>query len=73
MGKPAKRATWTVVYRKEYTVWRAALSREQYELLHALFEGRVLGEALETVAASPGIAPAARSAGVHHQGGNRGH
>jgi hypothetical protein len=52
---PAARPSWTLVYRKDYAVWRMTLAREQYELLRLLFEELALGEALETCAELPGI------------------
>jgi hypothetical protein len=49
MPKPA--ASWTLVYRKDWIVWRANLSREQHALLELLAGGATLGAALEACAA----------------------
>jgi hypothetical protein len=48
---PKVGASWTLVYRKDWIVWRAQLSREQHALLEALAGGATLGRALEKCAA----------------------
>lgn len=52
---PKLGASWTLVYRKDWIVWRAHLSREQHALLEALAGGATpglpLGAALEKCAA----------------------
>ena len=49
---PRRRATWVVLYRRDYSVLRLELSRAEYDLLKAIVEGAPLGEALATAAAS---------------------
>lgn len=44
----ARQATWTVVWRKSYEVWRLDLSKPAYEFLHALVKGRPFGKAVAT-------------------------
>lgn len=45
--------SWCAVYRKDYQVWRANLSREQYALLAELMRGTPLSPALEACVATP--------------------
>jgi hypothetical protein len=52
---PAARATWTVVYRKDYRVWRADLDRERFELLCALGRGCTLEESLRACLEVPAV------------------
>ncbi|MHB2021136.1 MAG: hypothetical protein ACYCW6_29730, partial [Candidatus Xenobia bacterium] len=42
----ARRATWLVVWRNGYDMWRMPLTATQYHLLSGLVEGRTLGEVL---------------------------
>ena len=44
---PSASASWTLVWRQEYRVWRSSLCREQYLILKALQGGQTLGLALE--------------------------
>jgi hypothetical protein len=46
--KPRRRASWVVVYRRDYSVLRLELSRAEHQLLRALVDGTPLGEALAT-------------------------
>jgi hypothetical protein len=48
---PAPTAHWLVVYRKDWSSWRAGLERDQFELLTALSKGVALGAALEELLA----------------------
>lgn len=52
---PRKAAERLVLYRKDYRVWRAPLTPEQWELLGALREGRTLTEAFEACSRLPGF------------------
>lgn len=52
---PALRATWTVVYRKDWRVWRSNLTREQHHLLAGLMRGESLGSVLETCSRTRGV------------------
>ena len=45
-----RRATWTVVYRKIYAVWRMGLTRPQYQLLKSLAEGKTVAASLTRIA-----------------------
>lgn len=45
-----RRATWVVVWRKNYEVWRLDLSEAGYEFLHALARGRPFGRAVAAAA-----------------------
>lgn len=47
---PKAGESWVLVYRKDWMVWRAHLSREQHALLSALAAGAPLGAALEQCA-----------------------
>jgi hypothetical protein len=49
---PRRRASWVAVFRKDFTVWRVALSRPQYLLLSAIQRGRTLRAAVHEVLAS---------------------
>ena len=49
---PRRRATWVVLYRRDYSILRLELSRAEYDLLRAIVDGTSLGEALATAAAS---------------------
>lgn len=53
---PAPGASWLVLYRRDWRVWRAALGPEQHALLSALGAGETLGGALERLASEPGFA-----------------
>ena len=48
---PRPRATWVIVYRRDYRVHRQSLTREQYRLLAALAAGRPLAAAVATALA----------------------
>ncbi len=52
---PKPEASWCVVYRKEYAIWRANLSREQHALFAALMKGYSLGRALEICSEMHGV------------------
>lgn len=52
---PSEAPTWCAVYRKDYQVWRANLSREQHALLGQLMRGATLERALEACVAEPGF------------------
>lgn len=69
-GKPppslARAKTWVAVYRKEWTVWRADLTRSMYDVLVALREGEPLGRALARGAESFPGTPEKMQAEVHH-------
>jgi hypothetical protein len=45
-----RKATWLVVWRKDYEVWRLNLSRDAYEFLRALVSGRPFGKAVAATA-----------------------
>ncbi len=45
---PRRRASWVVLYRRDYSVLRLELGRNEYNLLQALAAGEPLGEALAT-------------------------
>ena len=47
---PAREPSWTVVYRKDWRVWRANLTREQNFLLAGLMRGDSLGNVLDALA-----------------------
>ena len=47
---PRRRATWIVVYRRDYSVLRLELSRAEHDLLRTLIDGVPLGEALAAAA-----------------------
>jgi len=49
---PRRRASWVVVYRRDYSVLRLELSRAEHDLLLSLVGGFPLGEALATAAAA---------------------
>lgn len=56
MDLPALETTWLAIYRSpQYRMWRASLSREQFELLTALSQGLPLAEAMEACLARPGV------------------
>lgn len=61
---PKPKPSWTLVYRKDFTVWRATLTREQHALLRELVGGARLGEALETLAADERLDAAALAQGL---------
>jgi hypothetical protein len=46
----ARKATWVVVYRRNYEVWRRDLSKPAYGFLRALVRGRPFGEAVSDAA-----------------------
>jgi hypothetical protein len=46
---PEREASYLLIYRREGTVWRSDLEREQYAILEALARGIPLGEVIETV------------------------
>ena len=48
---PRPRASWVIVYRRDYRVFRHSLTREQYRLLEALAAGRPLTAAVSTALA----------------------
>ena len=49
---PRKRASWVVLYRRDYSVLRLELSRAEHDLLREIVNGAPLGEALTAAAAS---------------------
>lgn len=49
---PRRRASWVVVYRRDYSVLRLELSRVEHDLLRDLVDGVPLGDALATAAAA---------------------
>jgi hypothetical protein len=49
---PRRRASWVVLYRRDYSVLRLELSRTEHDLLRAIVDGAPLGGALTTAAAS---------------------
>jgi hypothetical protein len=49
---PRRRASWLVLYRRDYSVLRLELSRPEFDLLGALLGGASLAEALTASAAS---------------------
>lgn len=51
---PAPEDSWLVVFRRDFTVWRSVLTREQHALLGALAEGKTLVESLEAAVSVPG-------------------
>ena len=57
--------TWIAVYRKEWTVWRADLTRSMYDVLTALEGGEPLGKALARGAKSFPGTPEEMQAEVH--------
>ncbi|MCE9584427.1 MAG: DNA-binding domain-containing protein, partial [Planctomycetes bacterium] len=52
---PRRAKEWLVVYRKNWTVWRAPLSRIRFVLLSCLQAGRTLTQAFEACAALKGF------------------
>lgn len=46
-SKPAKEKSWVAVYRKNYTVWRMDLNRQQFVILSMLQSGKTVSAALE--------------------------
>jgi hypothetical protein len=50
--QPRRRASWVVLYRRDYTVLRLELSRAEHDLLRSLVDGSSLGEALTAAVAS---------------------
>jgi hypothetical protein len=48
--RPRRRASWTAVYRRDYSVLRLELTRAQYELLTDLTGGATLGRAVAAAA-----------------------
>jgi hypothetical protein len=46
----ARKATWIVVWRKNYEVWRLNLTKDAYDFLRALASGRPFGKAVATTA-----------------------
>jgi hypothetical protein len=52
---PPKQEAWTVIFRRDYVVWRSDIDRERFVLLDALFSGLTLGDAIEACAALPGV------------------
>ena len=61
---PARKRSWTLVYRRDFVVWRARLDRQRFTLLSALRDGATLGAALESCAALPGVDAAKLGASV---------
>jgi hypothetical protein len=51
---PRPRASWVIVYRRDYRLHRQSLTREQYRLLAALAAGRPLAEAVGAALAGQG-------------------
>lgn len=51
---PARQKTWVAVYRKNHSVWRMDLNRQQFVILRALKSGHTVGEALEAGLVVPG-------------------
>lgn len=49
---PRRRASWVVIYRRDYSVLRLELSRAEHDLLHDLVNGVPLGEAVASAAAA---------------------
>lgn len=52
---PAPARSWLAVFRRDFTVWRAPLTRERYVLLRDLVAGKTLAEALEACVAVRGV------------------
>jgi hypothetical protein len=52
--RPRRRSEWVAIYRRHYSVYRLALTREGHALLEALRAGRPLGEAIGVVSAKGG-------------------
>lgn len=52
---PGAERSWLLVFRRDFVVWRAPLTRERYGLLRALVAGKTLGEALEACLAVRGV------------------
>jgi hypothetical protein len=46
----ARKATWVVVWRRDYEVWRRDLDKAQYQFLSALVRGRPFGKAVAEAA-----------------------
>lgn len=49
---PRRRASWVVIYRRDFSVLRLELSRAEHDLLRDLVDGVPLGNALSTAAAA---------------------
>ena len=49
---PRRRASWVVIYRRDFSVLRLELSRAEHDLLRDLVDGVPLGNALATAAAA---------------------
>jgi len=49
---PRRRASWAVIYRRDYSVMRLELRRAEHDLLSALVNGVPLGDALATAASA---------------------
>jgi hypothetical protein len=47
--KTRRKDSWVVVYRNNYTVWRAELSHPGHDLLEAIVSGMPIGEAIFTI------------------------
>lgn len=61
---PARRRSWTLLYRRDYVVWRSNLDRARFTLLRAIAGGATLGRALEQCAALPRVDAAQLGASV---------
>lgn len=48
--RPRRRATWIVLYRRDYSVLRLELTRAEHDLLRSLVDGAPLGDALAAAA-----------------------
>ncbi len=54
---PEPQRSWIAVWRKDYSLWRSAISEEQYTILRALQNGTTLGEALMACTELPEFNP----------------
>jgi len=55
---PGRSPRRLVIWRRDFTVWRAEIDLWQHTMLAALVAGHTLGEAIESCLAVPGVAPA---------------
>jgi hypothetical protein len=61
---PSRRRSWTLLFRRDYVVWRSNIDRVRFTLLRSIGEGATLGEALEQCAALPRVDAARLGASV---------
>ena len=45
--KPQKKGSYLAIFRHEDVVWRMPLAEQEFQLLHRLFSGQSIGQALE--------------------------